>query len=63
MKTLPKPELPTTTQMTQAAHRMMTYGGSFDHYLGQAYFHADSHNRETMTRAFASRFTAFIPHD
>ncbi len=63
MKTLPKPELPTTTQMTQAAHRMMAQGGSFDYHIASAYLNADSHNRETMTRAFASRFTAFIPAD
>ena len=63
MKTLPTPKLPTTTQMTQAAQRMLAQGGSFDYHIASAYLHADSHNRELLTRTLTSRFMPFIPAD
>ena len=45
----------TENQLFQAA-RFMRHMGSFAAAIGEAYFVADSHNRETLVQAFKGLF-------
>ena len=45
----------TETQLYQAAHQLKSMG-SFAGYIGNAYFVADYHNRETLVQAFKGLF-------
>lgn len=50
----------TDSQLHAAAHEMQRTGGSFASHLADAYFHADSNNKERILTAFMDLFEKFI---
>ena len=45
-----------TEQQLFKAAQLMQFMGSFSSAIGEAYFHADSYNRETIVQAFKGLF-------
>ena len=59
-KPAPLAEKYTDTQLINSAHLMIRQGGSFASCIGEAYFHADKHNKELLLRGFADIFERFV---
>lgn len=59
-KPAPLAEKYTDTQLIAAAYLMIGQGGSFASCIGEAYFHADKHNKEILLRGFADIFERYI---
>lgn len=51
----------TSEQLHAAAHEMRRIGGSFASHLADAYFHADSNNKERILTAFMDLFEGYMP--
>ena len=49
----------TDSELYKAAYKMEKYGGSFAASIAQAFFHADTDNRERLLSAFGDLFEKY----
>lgn len=51
----------TDSDLYNAAHKMQAMGGGFASALAEAFFRADSHNKQRILLAFGDMFERYAP--